>query len=380
MQRNRNRGRGALQRDRDINQVMRAGRYFAVVLVFVLLFVSWMSSRNNTKVTDTTITAVNELMKRRGVIVPAGVTLQWEHLEEEDEKNNRSGGTGGLTDGTSSCSRAARLVNGDTTDGEGEFTLQDKFKEFTKKYPAWGDAKKSYVFWRDFPAVEHISADDLMVARVQESGLCYLLAPIVLQHYLVTCGSGGTEHQMINAGKFIAKEFTARQIFDHLTKEDGGPSQRFAMQIMGLHWNELEVADIRENLFLPTTEVLAARLKKYGVGLVSYMHADSNFNDGTDKCSYLDDDSNPDGGGHAMVVVGHRTHAGRHIFLLQNWWRNKQLIEVSAEYMAKSKAQVQFVTKNLEHIPETFPTIEASYAVTSVDKSATMMPAGVSSA
>ena len=334
-----------------------------------------MPSRNNTKVTDTPIAAVNELMERRRVVTGlGGVTLQWKHLEEEDKRNGRSGGTGGLTDkGASRCSRATCLVDGDTTDGEGEFKLQDKFKEFTKKYPAWGDAEKSYVFWRDFPAVKHISADDLMVARVQESGLCYLLAPIVLQHYLVTCGSGGTEHQMINAGKFIAEEFTAGQILDHLTKEDGGSSERFAKQIMGLHENELEI-------FLPTTELLAATLKKYGVGLVSYMLADSNFNDGTDKCSYLDDDYKGNGGGHAMVVVGHRTHAGRHIFLLQNWWRNKQLIEVSAEYMAKSKAQVQFVTKKLEHIPKTFPTIEASYAVTSVDKSATMMPAGVSSA
>ena len=153
---------------------------------------------------------------------------------------------------------------------------------------------------------------------------------------------------MINAGKFIAEEFTPGQILDHLTKEEGGPSQRFAKQIMGLRASELEI-------FLPTTEVLAATLKKYGVGLVSYMLADSNFNDGTDKCSYLDDNCKDDGGGHAMVVVGHRTHAGRHIFLLQNWWRNKQLIEVSAEYMAKSQAQVHFVTKKLEHIPKTFP-------------------------
>ena len=358
---------------------MRAGLCFVVVLVFVLLFVSWMPSRNNTKVTDTTIAAVNALMKRRRVTVLGGVTLQWKHLEEEDKRNGRSGGTGGLTDkGASSCSRATCLVDGDTIHDKGEFKLQDKFKEFTKKHPAWGDAEKSYVFWRDFPAVEHISADDLMVARVQESGLCYLLAPIVLQHFLVTCGSGGTEHQMINAGKFVAEEFTPGQILDHLTKEDGGPSQRFAKQIMGLHWNELKVVVISKILFLP--EVLAATLKKYGVGLVSYMHADSNFNDGTDKCSYLDDDSKDNGGGHAMVVVGHRTHAGRHIFLLQNWWRNKQLIEVSAEYMVKSQAQVHFVTKKLEHIPKTFPTIEASYAVTSVDKSATMMPAGMSSA
>ena len=321
-----------------------------------------------------TIAAVNALLKRRRVTVPGGGALQWRGLKVEDKRNGRSGGTGGLTDkGASSCSRAIRFVDGDTTDGVGEFKLQDKFKEFTKKHPAWGDAKKSYVFWRDFPAVKDISADDLMVARVQESGLCYLLAPIVLQHYLVTCGSGGTEHQMINAGKFIAEEFTARQILDHLTKEDGGSSQRFAQQIMGLRPSELKI-------FLPTTEVLAATLKKYGVGLVSYMLADSNFNDGTDKCSYLDDDFKDNGGGHAMVVVGHRTHEGRHIFLLQNWWRNKQLIEVSAEYMEKSQAQVHFVTKNLEHIPKTFPTIEASYAVTSVDKSATMMPAGVSSA
>ncbi len=34
-----------------------------------------------------------------------------------------------------------------------------------------------------------------------------------------------------------------------------------------------------------------------------------------------------------MVVLGVRTEGESQIFLLQNWWRNKQFVEVSEDYM-----------------------------------------------
>ena len=36
---------------------------------------------------------------------------------------------------------------------------------------------------------------------------------------------------------------------------------------------------------------------------------------------------------HCMVVLGVRTQGQNRMFLLQNWWRNKQFVEVSEEYM-----------------------------------------------
>ena len=35
-----------------------------------------------------------------------------------------------------------------------------------------------------------------------------------------------------------------------------------------------------------------------------------------------------------MTLVGHRENDGQHLFLLQNWWKEKQFIEVSAESVA----------------------------------------------
>ena len=66
-----------------------------------------------------------------------------------------------------------------------------------------------------------------------------------------------------------------------------------------------------------------------------------------------------------MVIIGtHKKEDGKFTFLLQNWWRKRQLIEVSAEYLSQIGATIVFVKKEVKEIPEDFPKDSASYMET----------------
>jgi ABC-type Fe3+-hydroxamate transport system substrate-binding protein len=43
------------------------------------------------------------------------------------------------------------------------------------------------------------------------------------------------------------------------------------------------------------------------------------------------------------------------VFLLQNWWKTKPFVEVSAEYLALCKADIIFITKKPDVIPTGLP-------------------------
>jgi len=72
---------------------------------------------------------------------------------------------------------------------------------------------------------------------------------------------------------------------------------------------------------------------------------------------------NTDGykGLHAMALVGHRQKNGLQYFLLQNWWKTKQFIEVDTDYLERSGATVYFVKTPQTQIPNTFPTHSGRY-------------------
>ena len=113
-------------------------------------------------------------------------------------------------------------------------------------------------------------------------------------------------------------------------------------------------------------------LRRFGPGLVSEFETDRNFKDG--KGSYMDDPLNPPmkPEKHSMLLIGYRPglckHSSRtvhcfyfltdpkygYVFLLQNWWKRMEFLEVSPLYMARSTARINFVMEPLRSIPERF--------------------------
>ncbi len=64
---------------------------------------------------------------------------------------------------------------------------------------------------------------------------------------------------------------------------------------------------------------------------------------------------------HAMALVGYRKDEdGRRYFLLQNWWKQKQFVEVDEEYLRECEAQLHFVQTDQCEIP---PNFAKSYGV-----------------
>ena len=140
--------------------------------------------------------------------------------------------------------RALRLLQGDVVHKEGENSgshgvkLETVFEAFCREHPAWGGASQSFVFFRDHAKVKALSdaaREQLKVTRIQPSGgLCYMHAPAVVQHNLVTLHSGGEHHEMLNVAKYIVKFFSANMIFAHVVEHTGASSETFLENIMGL--------------------------------------------------------------------------------------------------------------------------------------------------
>jgi hypothetical protein len=107
-------------------------------------------------------------------------------------------------------------------------------------------------------------------------------------------------------------------------------------------------------------------LKQFGPALITNFHVEDDFIRGTrvifngePTFETLHDSDRR----HAMLLVGIRMDpvTGEWRLLLQNWWRNKQFIEVSLGYMAECEAKVYFIMtpqermmSNVEHHSQNF--------------------------
>ena len=297
--------------------------------------------------------------------------LQWLDSKAEEGEDRRR------------AQRALRLLQGDVVHKEGENSgshgvkLETVFEGFCKEHPAWGDASRSFVFFRDHEKVKALSEaarEQLKVTRIQPSGgLCYMHAPAVVQHNLVTVHSGGEHHEMLNVAKYIVKFFSADMIFAHVVEHTGASSETFLKNIMGLEWGDIEQQPIIARSAAGDATYVANALKTYGVGLVSEFKVEPAFQ-GTEVSFTANALRGEVVGLHAMTLVGHRENDGQHLFLLQNWWKEKQFIEVSAEYLAAADARIAFVGKEVTEIPKEFPTDDNVFCMETEDLAEELEP------
>ena len=312
--------------------------------------------------------AVDNFFRWREVSDTGGV-LKWSALANLDC---------GVGTDTKRTRRALRLLQGDTVHKRGDhgvssgLKLETALAAFCVKHPAWGDASRSFVFFRDHEKVKALSADareQLKVTRIQPSGeLSYTHAPTVMQHILVTLHSGGEHHEMLNVTKCIVGCFESDMIYQHVVKNKGASSETFLKSIMQLREEDLKRFDLdKNNATIRHVQALgvAAHLTSCGVGLVTEFAVNSTFHG--KQVSFKVDDKRKKTGLHAMTLVGYRQDGAHHMFLLQNWWRNKQFIEVSAEYLAAAGAGITFVTKMVTEIPKEFPTDDNVFCMETED-------------
>jgi hypothetical protein len=204
--------------------------------------------------------------------------------------------------------------------------------------------------------------------RRQLSGSCCLQAPIVLQAYLINKHTQRPA-DMIDMSKYVRHCLPTKCLEKYLSK-GSGDSLKFLVSILhgknGRFGRASYTILMDDELDSEDMSRLFDMLKQYGPALITNFQAEEDFVRGTRVIF----DGEPTFGTshdselrHAMLLVGIRmdpvTREWR--LLLQNWWKNKQFIEVSLGYMAKCEAKVSFVLtpqeqmmSNVEHYSENF--------------------------
>ena len=243
------------------------------------------------------------------------------------------------------------LVDGDLTPNK---QLQS-FEDFLQTEAAWSGFD-SYVF--------HVAKGVSVVQRWQRSdSLCFMNAPIVLQHYLVAL------HQpdvgMIDMTKLIRERFCFKS-FEHCLRRTDGVSAETLLDQIFTQWPRVDRIYFQE-CYVNQDFDLSRRLDKYGPALVSefVVHSDFYLSRGV---RFVGEPRGPIVGLHAMVLIGARRDAtGKQWYLLQNWWKDMQFVEMSEEYLKGCEPVISFVEGEQTAIRNGLPVLPFLTAVNDLD-------------
>eukprot|EP00300_Choanocystis_sp_HF-7_P020112 c20514_g2_i1.p1 GENE.c20514_g2_i1~~c20514_g2_i1.p1 ORF type:complete len:239 (+),score=29.89 c20514_g2_i1:254-970(+) len=195
----------------------------------------------------------------------------------------------------------------------------------------WSDANSSFVCFRDDPELQ---GSLVQRSTGRRNTLSHLLAPSVLQHYLVSKTnrhpSGTVDMTLLVQKGFSAEEYRLHEGFDskHMLKRLLLPGSVVAVQ--------------------SPSNIDTEFLLTYGPCLVSGFYVHSAFRNESllcyDECAKGSREQRKDGL-HAMVLVGVRVDQnGTKHFLLQNWWPTKQFVSVTQQYLNECLATPLYVT------------------------------------
>ena len=223
--------------------------------------------------------------------------------------------------------------------------------DFLKDVNGW-TAPKGYVWFID--SFEAGTAEARPLQRFQKSRLCYIHAPVMLISYLQR-KLGKKNVKMIDMMKWIRTSFSSKLLHRHIFQNEGGSSELILRQFLVKRgctkvkaWSDIETSDFEQ----------------FGPALVCGFDVYDDF-EKPGKFSYGDADIPPANvkskGQHSMVLLGVRKENEQKIFLLQNWWKGKQFVECSEEYLASCEAKAFFV-KDASGIPDNLDTVDGIWA------------------
>lgn len=184
---------------------------------------------------------------------------------------------------------------------ENATTFDAEFEKICAEYPAW-KSRDSFVFWLEFQ-----DTANLKVIRRQMNGLCYMHAPTVLQHYLVTLNGGGGE--MLDIGSFVKSHLVGNALRNHILRDEGGSSIDFLKTIAKLGNEDVLSYKIPLScdpvMHSATAVAIASKLRTLQrPALVSAFQVDAKFFRG--GLSFLE-------------MHSESTHIGSHAMLLVAW-------------------------------------------------------------
>jgi hypothetical protein len=267
--------------------------------------------------------------------------------------------------------RLHRIMCGDDTNNiVKNITFDNEFTKFTDICTKWCNMSLNCVlFWNSYTNVKH-----LKTIRRQMSGLCFMHAPVVLQHYMYNIYlQDKSELKMIDVAKYIKKYWVGNKMLDYLERDSGGRSEDFLKEITNNKCKTVIYVIPEENTQLSDTICdIILNMLKTKPAIVSEFKIDKNFHQkGLSFNGKIN--NNEVIGLHSMLLVGGlKDNNGKYFFLLQNWWSNRYFIEVSSEYLCSSECKISFISNDITEIPDEFPYVCSSYAETSIDAQETV--------
>ena len=264
-------------------------------------------------------------------------------------------------------------------------TFREQLEILCQKYPEWGDMSR--YFFDDPRAI-----DDFMVIRRQKAGLCFMDAPVVVQHYAHCVRNGrktaGKDHKMLDISWFIRERFSEEKLRKFLEGEGGGNSLEFLAEITG---NDFRL--MRENA-IPLPVLLKLHLLEpvlqtvydhffqlKGPVLVSNFKVEADFKtdnkfvydghvDGSTFVEYGKECGKKNGRCiilHSLVIIAmyKDEQTKKFWFLVQNFWANKYLVIMSGEYLASCGAILSMYHQEYKtSLTRGMNVIDADYAET----------------
>jgi hypothetical protein len=159
---------------------------------------------------------------------------------------------------------------------------------------------------------------------------------------------------MIDIRKHILHYYPTSKLEDHIFHDKGSSSETFLESILQPNSLLLPIAvsRITQNDFTTYGPALVAHFKVFDD---LYRSKSCTFDEVPVKRVYK--------GLHAMVLIGMREGNSR-FFLLQNWWKNRQFIEVSENYLEHSGTTIYFIKTPQSQIPNVFDVSHSHFAET----------------
>lgn len=243
------------------------------------------------------------------------------------------------------------------------------------------------------------------ILRKQREGTCFMLAPIVLQHYW-SCINEDPDSPTLNPAALLCTVKNIGGILDSIILNRGFSSIAFLKLISeSMKFRELKIPLLEDNFHYFSCEDAFRLLKQRGPCLVSNFQCDSSFRLGGVSFGFNNEvvDNTRIHTEHCMVLVGMKRiplesnptatvcderrlsdenemsaySRHRYVFLLQNSWESRFFIEVTSEYLASSGATLFFVAEggSLRLRPITRHSVDhLPYLETSLDTSDVHLP------
>lgn len=288
--------------------------------------------------------------------------------------------------------RAKRLMSADFSwspshekkGNRGETTFREQCDLFCNMYSEWSDLSR-WFFHQDKDAM-----DNYLVIRRQKAGICYMHAVAVYQHYVQYRRQKrqGSGHEMLDLSWYIRERFSTERLENFITKGGGSSSIGFLCEITGNDWEEVSSLSLNppkksrksERFKWVIAEICHNFKASQEPALVSGFCLEEDFKSpgkyyyhGEVKkeklLAYGEKCKKPKGSyvKHSMVLIALYQDKGRDEvwFLLQNFWANKYLVVVSAEYLASCYASVTFLDADDNvSLPHDLVVIDAHYSET----------------